>query len=82
MSTFGVYSTSTNWNESRGGHRDGEGVGADDVRGKAESWVCSAWRREGFRRGGVPKGQMKSDSPVVRSDRQQTPAGTWEIPMR
>lgn len=59
-----------------------EGVGADDVRGKAESWVCSAWRREGFRRGGVPKGQMKSDSPVVRSDRQQTPAGTWEIPMR
>lgn len=33
-------------------------------------------------RGGFPKGQMKSDSPVVHSDRQQTPAGTWEIPMR
>jgi len=38
---------------------------------------------EGKASGGCsPEGQMEPDSSVVQRDRQETPAGTWEIPTR
>lgn len=35
-----------------------------------------------FSGGGSPKGQVEPGFSVVRGNRQQTPTGTWEIPVR
>lgn len=69
LSTFGLCSASTNRIETRGGHRDGEGL-EQVMYGERLITGFVQYGEEKASGRGSTKGQMDSDSSVVHSNEQ------------